>query len=327
MAGEFIPYPWLDALWRGLLLRKGEGRLPHALLFSGPSGLGKQHLASGLAQSILCENPLGEGTACGQCRSCKLFRAGTHPDYLLIQPEEDKKSIVVDQVRKLDAFQAMKGHYAHGKVIVIAPADRMNINASNALLKTLEEPTAGTVLILSTDRPMTLLATIRSRCQQVVFAPAARSVAGPWLKQQLSGPVDEQSLLAMAADSPLLALEWADTAYQERREKLFAQLEQIRKGADPLTVASEWSAEGKGQTLAWFYSWVSDMIRLKNNPETATLANPHLRERLQALAERVDLNALFRLLESVQEGIRLLQTQVNDLLVMEALLLDWSRIK
>ena len=325
-SNHFKPYPWLESLWQGLLKRKGEGHLPHALLFSGPAGLGKRHLATGLAQSILCEQPASNGAACDHCRSCRLFRAGSHPDYLLIEPEEEGKSILVDQVRKLDSFQTMKAHYGKGKVILLEPADRMNTNAANALLKTLEEPTEGTVLILSTDRPMALLPTIRSRCQSVVFQPAQTDIAVSWLKQQLAGKADEQALLAMAANSPLIALEWASGDFQEKREKLFTQLEQLRGGSgDPVSLASEWVDEDEARCLVWLYGWLSDMIRLKSSPDAATLSNPDLRGRLQVLTEKVDLKSLFQILEKVQEALRLLQTQVNSLLVMEELLLTWSR--
>lgn len=326
MGDGFIPYPWLESLWQGLMQRKEEGRLPHALLFTGPAGLGKQQLAIGLARSILCENPGDGGAACGHCRSCQLFSVGNHPDYFVIEPEEGKKSIAVDQIRQLDSFQALKGHYGRGKVILITPADWMNANAANALLKTLEEPTPGTVLILSTDRPMALLATIRSRCQSVAFQPVAPGVAIQWLNEQLTEPADEQSLLAIAGGSPLVALKWANEGYLERHEKLFKQLEQISKGAEPVSLASEWVDKSDHYALIWLYGWLSDMVRLKMNPGAAVVSSPNLRGRLQAQAERVDLKALFQLLERVQEARRLLHTQVSQLLMMEELLIAWSRV-
>ena len=327
MSDRFSPYPWLESLWQGLMQRKEEGNLPHALLFNGPAGLGKQQLAVGLAQSILCENPGDDGNACGHCRSCQLFKAGNHPDYIVIEPEEGKKSIAVDQIRQLDSFQSLKAHYGMGKVILIVPADVMNANAANALLKTLEEPSPGTVLILSTDRPMVLLPTIRSRCQSITFHQAASDVAIEWMKQQLTEPADEASLLDIAGGAPLIALKWANEGYLERHEKLFEQFEEISDGAEPISLASNWVDENNQDALTWLYGWLSDMVRIKMDPSASALTSPSLKGRLQALAEKVDLKALFQLLERVQEARRLFHTQISHHLMMEELLIAWSRIR
>jgi len=170
---ELSPYPWQRPLWQGLLDRLRDGRLPHALLLSGPAGMGKQEFASRFSRAILCDSPNEDGSACGQCRGCQLMQAGSHPDYLLVAPEEEGKAIGIDAVRELARFQALKSQYGRQRVIQLQPADALNPNSANALLKTLEEPAGDTILLLTTDRPMALLPTIRSRCQKIIFRPMA----------------------------------------------------------------------------------------------------------------------------------------------------------
>ena len=131
------PYPWQQESWTGLMARVAQQRLPHAILFTGSAGIGKRHLATSLAHALMCQNPRPDGTACGGCQSCLLLAAGSHPDYLLVEPEEEGKAIGVDRIRELTSFQSLSSQYGRGRVVQLQPADALNINASNALLKTL----------------------------------------------------------------------------------------------------------------------------------------------------------------------------------------------
>ncbi|HSW52736.1 MAG TPA: hypothetical protein VLG93_05865, partial [Sulfuricaulis sp.] len=133
-------YPWHGALWSALA-RQFE-QLPHALLLQGRPGLGKHDFAVQLAQALLCEQAR-DGMACGQCHCCRLFAAGTHPDLAGVGLVEDAKSIAVDQIRALGDFLSLRPHTAARKVVIISPAEAMNINAANSLLKLLEEPPLG----------------------------------------------------------------------------------------------------------------------------------------------------------------------------------------
>ena len=133
-------YPWQADVFADLQQRRVQGRLPHALLISGPVGIGKQQLANVFSQSLLCAEPQADDLACGQCHACSLYAAGTHPDLFRLSPEEDSKVIKIDQIRTLIEKISLSSHYGRYRMVILNPADAMNIAAANALLKTLEEP-------------------------------------------------------------------------------------------------------------------------------------------------------------------------------------------
>ena len=323
------PYPWQDVLWQGLISRLQAGRLPHALLLTGPAGLGKRHFADCFAHAILCESQLDDGTACGSCRGCLLMEAGSHPDYLRVEPEEEGKGIGIDKIRELASFQALKSQYGRQRVIQLQPADRLNINAANALLKTLEEPAGDTVLILTTDRPMALLPTIRSRCQQVIFRPLSEpsSAVLAWFQRQIPDAAHSaESLLQMAAGAPLKAMSLIIDDELALRQMLFDEFHALEQGSlSPLRLAERWLEQGAAQVLPWFYFCLADMVQLKMVPTASRLTNPMLRDNLQALAEKVDLSFLQALLGLVQERIGLLQGQANQQVILEEILLAWKQ--
>src|SRR5690348_2306314 len=163
---------------------------PYTTLFrSGAEGLGKRALAEAFVRARLCLQPQ-EGFACGSCRTCALLDAGTHPDRILVALEENpnthklRSEIVVEQIRELSARLAMATQLGGWQIAVIDPADAMNAASSNALLKTLEEPTPSSLILLIADQPWRLPATIRSRCQRVDFAFPTREEAEQWLRTQ-----------------------------------------------------------------------------------------------------------------------------------------------
>ena len=161
------PISWHQPLLeRYIGLRKAK-RMPHAVLLSSADGTGADVAVNELARAHLCDSPsvLSIGRACGECKACSLNEAGTHPDLLAIEPEGKSMTIKVDQVRAINTFSANTPQIAGSQVCIIHGADRMNQNASNALLKVLEEPTGNMMLVLETSVPELLLPTIRSRCQ------------------------------------------------------------------------------------------------------------------------------------------------------------------
>ena len=166
-------HTWLQNIQQQISRQLQVNKLPHGLLFSGVNGAGHQELSLWLIRVLLCENHAVDGLnilqACGQCKTCKLFASDSYPDHLTLST--DKATIGVDEVRTLSHFFEKTAHIGEAKTALIEQADRMTISAANALLKTLEEPTANSFIILTTDLADTLLPTIISRCQHIEIRP------------------------------------------------------------------------------------------------------------------------------------------------------------
>ena len=222
-------------------------RLPHAILIYGPRGVGKLALAERAAQMLLCE---GKGKPCDQCDACRWYKAGNHPDFRRLEPEvlwkepaadeepaakrpkQPSIEIKVDQVRELANFLYVRSHRGALRVAMVHPAEDMNENAANALLKGLEEPPAGAVFILVSHRPAQLLPTIRSRCVALPVGIPPREAALAWLSSQ--GLADAPRWLAYAGGAPLRALDYAaqgkvDLAPVADREGLEPLAEALQK--------------------------------------------------------------------------------------------------
>lgn len=211
--------PWLTEAGARLRQREAGGRLPHALLIAGPPGMGKRLFARWFAQSLLCHAP-SESGACQRCPSCSQWLVEAHPDYRELLP--DGVGIKVDAVRALLGWQQMAAPAGRWRVALLDGADTLNRNAANALLKTLEEPAAGALLLLVADRPARLPATVRSRCQSVLLGDADAALAQAWLHEQAKarglGDIVPAALLARASGAPLAALALAEPAAIAARE-------------------------------------------------------------------------------------------------------------
>jgi DNA polymerase-3 subunit delta' len=251
--------PWLAAAREQMRAALLAGRLPHALLLQGPPGIGKAALADYLARQVLCDRP--EQAPCGECAGCHLYDAGSHPDLRRVGLVEDKKQIAVDDIRELIAGFVLRSFRGGRKVAIIDPADAMNVNGANALLKTLEEPTEGALLILTVARPDRLPATIASRCQRLSIRTPDQAVALEWLKAFDAG-VDWPPLLALAAGAPIGALELARAGaekLEERMKGLPARL--ANPDTDLVALAEECHGDLPAERLRWIENWVTDRIR------------------------------------------------------------------
>lgn len=323
--------PWQAELWRGLVARNQAGNLPHALLFTGSAGYGKAVLAEALIHSLLCPSPAGDGSACGQCQSCGLLAAGTHPDLMWLEPEEPGKAIPVDTIRAVGQFFALKGQYGGRQIVFINPAEAMNRNAANSLLKTLEEPTEDALLILTSSQPSLLLPTIRSRCQQVVFPRPDAQISESWLQTQLKSTGESanvKDLLALSNGAPLAAQAMHETGGLEVRRELANQWVGVALGkADPLACAKQWSDLGLPKATQWLSSWVMDLVRLKSGGDPVAIINGDLRPQLQKLVTGLELKRLFAHLEQITETARWANGQLNAQLAMEDLMVNWSRLR
>lgn len=324
MDAETGLYPWLADPWHTLSAHVNAGRVPQALLIQGAAGIGKLRLAELFAQRLLCQRP-GE-FACEACPACRLFLAGTHPDFIKVWPPEPGKVIGVDAIRQLISELALKSQFDSYRVVIIAPAHAMNISASNALLKTLEEPAERTVMLLLSEAPASLPATILSRCQRLPVAAPDSESACRWLEARQPG-CGPATLLAAARGSPLKALALAGTDVTERRRTVFGEWSGVLLGREePVAVAARWESQAHEEFVDWMLTWTMDLIRLLSAPGCGRLCNPDLREDLRTLSRRLHLPGLFDHWSLTLSSRRALSGQSNRLLLLEELLIRWARL-
>lgn len=313
-------------VWESLTART---RQPHAFLFGGAQGVGKRLFAEAFADWLLCLQADNEG-ACGQCRSCQLRLAGNHPDRLVVEPEEEGKAIRIDAIRQLADFMGQTAQQGGRKVVILHPAEAMNPNAANALLKSLEEPSAETYLLLVSDQPSRLLPTIRSRCQIQTLAAPGNTEAMSWLAQQLPEQTIEQhaALLLMAGGAPLraLALQTMDAAGLRLRvvEGVKALLKNEQSASQ---LAEAWGALPLELLADWFCDWTLDLLRLKVGAVEEPV-NTDMDKVLPYMARYVTVQALLGwqswLLE--HRGMILGKANLNRVLLIETLLIRWKQL-
>ncbi|TAN52758.1 MAG: DNA polymerase III subunit delta' [Methylococcaceae bacterium] len=307
-------YPWLAPPWQRLMNYRREQRMPQAILITGRQGLGKRHLAETFAALLLCQEP-GQH-ACGHCAGCCLLAAGTHPDYVVAQPEEPGKAIPVDMVRGLIGKLNLKPQYNGHRVVVLDPAHAMNASAANALLKTLEEPPERTLLLLISAMPSAMPATLISRCQRLPVAPPARETALAWLHTQAPAPSAETALAA-AAGAPLKALELMQSGLLEKREQLFKLWPAFAgKRAEPVQAAAQLTQVPLEMLIDWLYGWAIQELKLSQataTPNTGRILPP---DRIHEFAE------------ILQRSKRQLanNAQLNRQLLLEEICIAWWRL-
>lgn len=321
------PLPWQQDVWHQLTALRRGGRLPHALLISGSEGCGHLEFAEALAALVLCLEP-GEH-ACGHCKSCLLFAQGTHPDIVRVVPSEAGKAIKVDQIRDLAGFIGTSAQQGGYRVLVITPADDMNVNAANALLKGLEEPGSNTLFLLLSHRPGRLMPTIRSRCQHYGLMLPKLSDALTWLQRQLAEEVDTGLLLSLAGGAPLTALALHQRDELSQRRDRFAALERvIRRQVAVSVVALQWSKQDCVRLLEWFAMVAADLIRLRMVENLESLRNPDAAQTLQKLAQLTDNEKLFEFRDKIQDyrSHLMRRTNPNQQLLWEDLLIDWRAL-
>ena len=302
--------PWHENAVTQLQSAWETAHLPHALLMQGADGLGKKSLAAWLACAVLCERSTAALQHCGECANCKLTAAGSHPDLLWIEPEEDKQQISVDQIRAATE-RLSKTSYMHGyKIAVVAPAHQMTNNAANSLLKTLEEPPANSLLVLITSRPSSLPATVRSRCQRVVVQRPTREVALTWLQARSAGRVTPQ-LLEFAGGAPLRALEAATgDAFEDLDLRMTQSLGALLKGeADVTQVAGEWSGKDipLSDRLTWLDLWLTSQARAAIAGTADLVTFPTRPVHLPSTGRTLNISAVY----SMVDRLRALKAQLT----------------
>ena len=329
--------PWHHQPLRELLARREK--LPHALLIHGNQGIGKVEFAKAIAQSLLCEAS-EDGIACGACAACGWFREGNHPDFRALLPDilaeesvdsdvgaddaekkEEKKSkeIRVDQIRAIGGFMTLTTHRDGFRILLIYPAETLNPNAANSLLKTLEEPPAKTLILLVTDRLNRLLATIRSRCQRVLLPAPGADTALAWLNAQ--GVANAAPALAMAGGAPLDALVFAAPEYQTERKAFIAAL--ADPAGDYMAAAQSFEKSDLNHLVNWTQTWVADIALSRLAGEV----RHHIDQKkaIAGIAAHVHLPKLFRYESELRQVRRSIAHPLNTRLLLEQLLISYQR--
>lgn len=336
---------WLEPSWRALTGR--DAKLAHALLLSGPGGLGKRLLADALLARLLCTVASGVSPACGECAGCRLRVAGNHPDALLLAPPEAQAGeddngerpasrgsgqILIEQVRALQSALELTASMHGRRVVVIEPAEAMNAYTANALLKLLEEPPRDTHLILVSSAPRRLLPTLRSRCQQWPVPMPGEVEARAWLEAQ--GEHEAGGLLALVGGAPLAAVRLAGQGGAKAAARFVADVGRLSGGDDPVALAGRWehwakSKEGGAAGIGmprladWMQRWVWDLVASRCGAPCRYF--PRSGEMIRALVEGLPVGGLFDCYNELERAHRSANHPLNLRLALEDMLLRYRR--
>ncbi|MFW5440329.1 MAG: DNA polymerase III subunit delta' [Methylophilaceae bacterium] len=309
--------------------------LPHALLLHGRSGVGKHIFAEHYSQALLCQQPSAMQLACGQCQSCLWLKEGTHPDFKFITPEDDsgngnsakrktgkKSQISVAQIRQLYDYLSLSTHQVEGsRIILISPAETLNIASANALLKMLEEPPANTLFLLVASQPQRLLPTIISRCQALDFPIPSKAEAVAWLNLQGVNESDTENVLAYAGGAPLAAL-----SAQKQLESNQQLIQQLSMGVklDPFVSAPLFLSLGMEHAIETLQKWAFDLVHFK------LIQQVHYHSKLtntfQALCKSVNLSALMQFQRNLLEAKKTASHPLSNEMQLENILLQYTRV-
>jgi DNA polymerase-3 subunit delta' len=288
----------------------------------GQAGAGQFEFGAWLAALLLCDRP-GSG-ACGECAGCRLFLAGTHPDFYRVGLLEDKTFILVEQIRDLSESFSLKSYRGRSKVAMIDPADAMNINSFNALLKTLEEPADNTYLILTASRSDRLPRTIVSRSARLRLPQPAADVALAWLDRR-GKHAGWERLLALANGAPFLALQYREAGLEEIDKGMQQALDSAQQGPlDIIATAESWSRDQPMARLFWLESWLTGCLR--EAALSSDLVNDNRLPWLRVAAREPMMRAGYRLLDALREARVLVSGALNKQLLFEGLLVSLTAL-
>ena len=316
------PYPWLDPERHALNQALDDQRLGHAPMFLGSPGVGKRALADWLVRRILCLQPV-EGEPCGECHACTLIANATHPDLFRLALLEDKSEILVDQVREFIASLSLTPSIGDRRIGLIVPADRLNRNAANALLKTLEEPSGEVWLVLVTDNEDNLPVTVTSRCQRRYVPVPDPATAMDWLTERHGDRAgrDCQLALELADGAPLLADAWLSGAGLEQGLAIRDGLGAVLTGqADAGVLIGQWR-----ETPAESWRWLARFSQLWLHAMLASTPAV-LAESPMPRADAGAAEVLEQCWKQALEGTRLAGRPVRHDWLLQSWLTEWRKL-
>ncbi len=321
-------YEWLQPEWSRLLEQYKNNTLSHAYLINGVQGIGKNEFARAVSAYVLCEVTDGsQHHPCGLCKACKLVSAQTHPDLKILQPEEGSSVLKVDAIRSMVEFFEHSSMQAGKKVAIIEPAEALNINAANALLKTLEEPSGDSLILLVSHNLGQLLPTIRSRCQVLDMSTPPIDQAQKWLLQSDTSisQKEVENSLKLANGAPLKAKAFIEAdAYKEYCNMLDELAAFLKKELLVTKLADRWSDDISILRLQWVVQWVELLMHLKLESGSA---NPLYKEKMfDHLAKKANVEQINEVYRHVLAQLKLLfgTSNPNKNMLFESVLLRLS---
>lgn len=328
-------YPWNHEAWNSL--NGLRAHLPNALLIKGAAGIGKLDMALNFAQSLLCEAPTNEGLPCCQCNSCHWFEQDAHPDFRLIQPDalsiteegsekeggkKPSREISVDQIRALASFANLSAHRGGYRIVLIHPAESMNHNSANAVLKTLEEPTEKLLFILVTHKPQQLLPTILSRCLSLTVNTPSKEIGTEWLKQQ--GVEAPAKALAQCGFAPLKALSLSEENEGSDETNLLLSAIQRPAQLDALLLAEKLQRTAPVQVIHCLQQWCYDLASVKLTGKVRYF--PEQADLLKTLSANISSMRLLGYQSELQSAKNVAYHPLNPKLQFESILLSYREI-
>lgn len=317
-------YPWQRALWQNLTQRFAN--IGHGLLFYGKPGSGKEAFTQQFVAWVLCQARQAD-MACGQCRSCQWLNANTHPNYIYVSTDEENKKqnpqIKIEKIRDLLPFVQQTGE--GWRVIVIQPAEALNLAASNALLKTLEEPGEQVLIILLAQHYLKLPATIRSRLQHFALDRIAPEQAQDYLHTHLpqAGQSQYNLLMNLANHMPIQAVELAQAEWLGRRAEFLTDwLKLVSQKNMPMHLANKWNKALSFADFAQMFEYLlADLIAYK-------LVQPikNIDLDFNTLATHYSLDYLFEIYQALQQSKQLLKQNVQSNLIIDQLCIQLMHV-
>ena len=319
-----INYSWHNKSWDQFTSAYSQDHLPHAILLTGSQGVGKFSFSKRLAKFLLCLNPEPDNQqACDQCQGCKTYESGANPDFMDIQLLDDKQQIGVDQIRQLSKFLTYSRSFNAYRVVLIHPVERMNQNAANSLLKSLEEPADNTVVILTATHLSKVMPTIISRSQLLTLPMPNRQQAIDWIKQEKPDCENVEELLEMSHGSPLLAIQTSNETIEKRNELAKDILNVVEKNNSVTEIAKKWEKFDFETMLDWQIIWLQYFLKKINAPNSRFSQLISLSQTLQRIEQEIVKEQLWALYQQLIIKKQTIHTSVNPLINIENMLTLW----
>jgi DNA polymerase-3 subunit delta' len=329
MNWDMLGHEWAVAMLKEHIV---HGSYRHAYLFSGPQGIGRRTLALRFSQALNCPEPIAPGEPCRSCRTCQQIENMQHPDLSVLQADRIGGILRVEQVRELQRSLSLAPYQSRYRIAILLRFEEANPSASNALLKTLEEPPPHVVLILTTESGERLLPTIVSRCEMLRLRPLKLETVQQGLQAQWQIPEQQARLLAHLSGGRIgyaLSLYQQPEIMQQRQEVLDAHNRLLSANRVQRFVYAENLASDKErfrQVLEIWQSLWRDVF-LQSSGSAAPLANLDRSQDIEALSTRLEAGDASQMVSLLQRHINLLDTNVNARLAAEVLMLDLPYIR